>query len=77
MEYFSVKLLIFYMENINVLLTRDQLYNHLYGVEWDGKDRKIDIYTSKIRSIVKDLGYKVESVRHKGYIFKKKQTHGG
>ncbi|NBQ49082.1 MAG: winged helix family transcriptional regulator [Marivivens sp.] len=76
MNKIVARLLIHYVENQNVVLTRDQLYEYLYGEVWDGRDRKVDIYTSEIRRLIRGSDYEVESVRHKGYIFTKKRETG-
>lgn len=54
------------------ILTRDQLCQHLYGMEYNGVDRSIDILISRLRKLIKDDSEHpsyIKTVRNKGYLF--------
>ena len=58
-------------EAIGEVVSRDQLYRKGLGVEWNGIDRRIDAYISKIRRKLIDAGLepaRLRSVRSEGYL---------
>ena len=58
-------------EAIGEVVSRDQLYRNGLGVEWNGIDRRIDTYISKIRRKLIDAGLepaRLRSVRSEGYL---------
>lgn len=58
--------------NAGKVLTRDDIYSALRGVEYDGQDRTVDIRVSQIRSKIEEDPKKpkwIKTVRNKGYLF--------
>ena len=58
-------------ESIGEVVSRDDLYRQGLGVEWNGIDRRIDTYMSKIRRKLIDAGLepaRLKSVRSSGYL---------
>ena len=56
------------------VLSRDEIFNNLRGIEYDGQNRAVDIHISHIRAKVGDDPSKptrIKTVRGKGYIFVK------
>lgn len=56
------------------VLTREEIFHQLRGIEYDGQDRSIDVRVSRIRPKVGDdpLNPKrIKTVRSKGYLFVK------
>lgn len=52
----------------NVIFSRDEIFTHLRGVEYDGQNRFVDILISHIRNKIQN-NQKIKTVRGKGYIF--------
>lgn len=60
--------------NSGRILTREEIFNQLRGIEYDGQDRSIDVRVSRIRPKVGDDPMnpkRIKTVRSKGYLFVK------
>ena len=60
--------------NAGRILTREEIFNQLRGIEYDGQDRSIDVRVSRIRPKVGDDPMnprRIKTVRSKGYLFVK------
>ena len=60
--------------NAGHILTREEIFHQLRGIEYDGQDRSIDVRVSRIRPKVGDDPInpkRIKTVRSKGYLFVK------
>lgn len=60
--------------NAGRVLTREEIFNQLRGIEYDGQDRSFDVRISRIRPKVGDDPVnpkRIKTVRSKGYLFVK------
>jgi two-component system response regulator RstA len=60
--------------NAGRVLTREEIFNELRGIKYDGQDRSIDVRVSRIRPKVGDdphHPHRIKTVRSKGYLFVK------
>jgi len=60
--------------NAGRILTREEIFEKLRGIEYDGQDRSIDVRVSRIRPKVGDDPMnpkRIKTVRSKGYLFVK------
>lgn len=58
--------------NAGQILTREEIFNRLRGIEYDGQDRSVDVRVSRIRPKVgddPDHPRRIKTVRSKGYLF--------
>ena len=55
-------LLIYFMENKNQILTREQILNHIWGPEYDGYDRAVDTHIKKLRAALLDSSYHITTI---------------
>ena len=55
------------MENQGQVFTRDQLLNRIWGYEFDGESRTVDVHIRSLRMKLKDAGNQIETVRGVGY----------
>lgn len=65
-------LLWYLAKNASVTLDRDRLYRNVFGVEYNGYDRSVDMYISRIRQKLAEttsLPSPIKTVRGKGYLF--------
>ena len=63
-------LLWFLAENAGHVVSRDQLYQELRGIEWDGLDRSIDLRIARLRKKLGDDAQNpliIQSIRGAGY----------
>ena len=61
------ELLHLFMENQGQVFTRDQLLNRIWGYEFDGESRTIDVHIRSLRSKLKSAGNLIETIRGVGY----------
>ncbi len=64
------RLLEFLLSHFNQVLSRDQILRHLWGFEYDGDTRIVDVHVFKLRQALEKSELKIESVRGVGYIAK-------
>jgi len=60
--------------NAGRVLTREEIFNNLRGIKYDGQDRSIDVRVSRIRPKIGDdpnHPHRIKTVRSKGYLFVK------
>ena len=55
------------MRNQNIVLTRDQLLEDIWGYDFDGETRTVDVHVRTLRQKLGDTGRLVETVRGVGY----------
>ncbi len=61
----------FMVSNPGRVITRDELYQAIIGVEWDADSRTIDVRIARIRAKIGASGEMIKAVRGKGYFFVK------
>lgn len=64
-------LLLFLVQNKGIVLTRDEIYKAVRGIEYDGIDRSIDLRIARLRNKLGDTGKEpklIKSVRGTGYL---------
>ena len=61
------ELLHLFMENQGQVFTRDQLLNRIWGYEFDGESRTVDVHIRSLRMKLKEAGNMIETVRGVGY----------
>ncbi|MBR4984820.1 MAG: response regulator transcription factor [Proteobacteria bacterium] len=64
-------LLSYFFANQGTILTREEIYRQMRGIEWDGADRSIDLRVSRLRNKIDDNGKSprfIKSVRGTGYM---------
>lgn len=69
---FEYELLLLLVENKGEVVTRDTIYEALWGHEYDGQNRQVDIYISSLRSKLETDSSQptlIKTVRSKGYIY--------
>ena len=61
------ELLRLFAENKGVVFTRDQLLVHIWGVDYIGETRTVDVHIGTLRTKLGDAGELIETVRGVGY----------
>lgn len=61
------ELLCLLLENKGRVLTRDQLLNSIWGYEFDGENRTVDVHIRTLRQKLGSCGEYIETVRGVGY----------
>ena len=68
----EIKLLYKLAVNENILLTREQLLNEVWGYQYVGQTRTVDVHIKRLRFKLKEISEKckIETIWGVGYIFK-------
>lgn len=64
------ELLKYLMENSGIVLTRDKLLGHIWGYDFDGETRTVDVHIRTLRQKLGSAGNLIETVRGVGYSIK-------
>lgn len=60
-------MLCYLLENKNIVLSRDQLLNHIWGYSFDGESRTVDVHIRTLRQKLGPAGNIIETIRGVGY----------
>jgi two-component system alkaline phosphatase synthesis response regulator PhoP len=55
------------MENLGRVFTRDQLLQSIWGMEYVGETRTVDVHIGTLRTKLESCGDYIETVRGVGY----------
>lgn len=55
------------LENRGMVLTRDQILNHVWGYSFDGESRTVDVHIRTLRSKLREAGDLIHTIRGIGY----------
>lgn len=55
------------MENPNIVMTRDSLLEEIWGYDFDGETRTVDVHIRTLRQKLGNCGERIETVRGVGY----------
>ena len=67
------ELLCYLMENTNRVVTREELLDRIWGYDYDGETRTLDMHIKTLRQKLKDAGQQIKTVRGVGYRFLKEK----
>ena len=63
-------LLIYFIENKEQVLSRDQILDRIWGSDYEGFDRAVDTHIKKLRKSLGKASYHIETVIKAGYVWK-------
>ena len=61
------EMLRYLMENQGIVLSRDRLLEHIWGYDFDGETRTVDVHIRTLRQKLGDCGNLIETIRGVGY----------
>ncbi len=64
------ELLMFFLDNQGMVLTRNQILDKVWGMDYEGYDRTVDTHIKMLRKALGKAGYHVETVVKSGYVWK-------
>ncbi|MCB6607408.1 response regulator transcription factor [[Clostridium] symbiosum] len=67
------ELLSYLMEHMNRVVTRDELLDNIWGYDYDGETRTLDMHIKTLRQKLKAAGQQIKTVRGVGYRFLKEK----
>lgn len=62
-------LLHYLMKNMNIVLSRDQIMNEVWGFDFEGETRTVDVHIRTLRMKLGEAGENIQTVRGVGYKF--------
>lgn len=65
-------LLLYLMKNVNIALSREQILDNVWGIDYDGTDRAIDNCIKRLRAKIDKKSIPIKAVRGYGYVFEVK-----
>ena len=57
------------MQNAGIVISRDVILNRVWGTDYEGESRTIDMHIKTLRKKLKDAGSMIQTVRNVGYVF--------
>lgn len=67
LTYKEYQLLLLLMQNKGVVFSREKLLNKIWGYEFDGENRTVDVHIRTLRTKLGECGNMIETVRGFGY----------
>ena len=62
------ELLKFLIMNKGIVLTREKIMNKVWGFEYEGESRTVDMHIKTLRQKLGEAGSKIRTVRNVGYV---------
>lgn len=67
LTYKEFELLKLLMKNVGIVLTRDMLLEKIWGYDFDGETRTVDVHIRTLRQKLGEAGDSIETIRGVGY----------
>lgn len=67
LTYKEFELLLYLFQNKNIVLNRDKIMSHVWGYDFEGESRTVDVHIASLRQKLGDKAYLIETVRNIGY----------
>ena len=64
-EYELLRLL---MKNVGVVMTRENIMIHVWGTDFEGESRTVDMHIKTLRQKLGEMGTRIKTVRNVGYV---------
>lgn len=61
------ELLVLFLSNLGIVFSRAQLLDKIWGYQFDGESRTVDVHIRTLRQKLKEAGHYIETVRGVGY----------
>ncbi|MGG5462745.1 response regulator transcription factor [Clostridium sp. B9] len=71
----EIELLFYFIENVNIALSRDQILDGVWGDEYVGDFRTVDVHVRRLRQKLQNDGL-IETIFGLGYMFKGENDEG-
>ena len=67
LTYKEYHLLLLLMQNKGVVFSREKLLNKIWGYDFDGENRTVDVHIRTLRTKLGECGNMIETIRGFGY----------
>ena len=62
------ELLKMFLENIGIVLTRESIMNRIWGTDYSGETRTVDMHIKTLRQKLGEAGNRIKTIRNVGYM---------
>lgn len=69
LTYKEFEMLLYFMNNIGNVITREDFLLKIWGYDYEGETRTVDVHIASLRSKLKDGGENIKTIRNLGYKF--------
>lgn len=70
LTYKEFELLLFLAKNQNIVMTREKIMDVVWGFDYEGESRTVDMHIKTLRSKLLSAGELIKTVRNVGYVIK-------
>ncbi|MGN1098568.1 MAG: response regulator transcription factor [Clostridia bacterium] len=70
LTYKEYELLLLFLKNVGSVITRERLLSHVWGTDFEGESRTVDVHMGTLRQKLGASGGCIETIRDVGYIMK-------
>lgn len=67
LTYKEFEMLYYFLENVDLVLSRDKLMEQIWGYDYAGESRTVDVHIRTLRQKLADKGYLIKTIRNVGY----------
>lgn len=67
LTYKEFELLLYLFQNKNIVLDREKILQHIWGYDFEGETRTVDVHIASLRNKLKEKAYLIETIRNVGY----------
>ena len=68
LTYKEFELLKMMMQNVGIVLTRDRIMDRVWGTDYEGESRTLDMHIKTLRKKLGEEGTRIKTVRNVGYV---------
>ena len=68
LTYKEFELLKMMMQNVGIVLTRDRIMDRVWGTDYEGESRTLDMHIKTLRKKLGEEGIRIKTVRNVGYV---------
>ena len=68
LTYKEFELLKMMMQNVGIVLTRDRIMDRVWGTDYEGDSRTLDMHIKTLRKKLGEEGIRIKTVRNVGYV---------
>lgn len=68
LTYKEYELLKLFIQNVGIVLSRDIIMEKVWGVDFEGETRTIDMHIKTLRQKLKESGSRIKTIRNVGYM---------
>ncbi|MBQ7083282.1 MAG: response regulator transcription factor, partial [Oscillospiraceae bacterium] len=67
LTYKEYELLKYFLQNPGIVLSRDKLLSRVWGTDYEGESRTVDMHIKTLRQKLGEMGSLIRTVRNVGY----------